>query len=157
MQSSLSPGNGVLLMYTKRLRKSTHTKRPFKSLGCCEGMCHMVLQRAHRKDHGLRSDARIMDHHPSDYGCSSEAGHGRLLSKGTVLARSAMWTYRNMPWVPTNTKRPSKPDPASSLGPPGTTQQRARAMHSCLHEKKPQNKENGRSRIAVSTDSQGQL
>ena len=88
VQTSPSPGNGVLLIYTKRLRKSTHTKRPFKSLGCCEGMCHMVLQRAHRKDHGLRSDARIMGHHPPDYGCPSEAGHGGLLSKGCCLSEA---------------------------------------------------------------------
>ena len=71
-------GHGGLLSKGCCLSEAGHvyTKRPFKSLGCCEGMCHMVLQRAHRKDHGLRSDARIMDHHPSDYGCSSEAGHG---------------------------------------------------------------------------------
>ena len=77
-----------VLMYTKRLLKSTYTKRPFKSLGCCEGMGHMVLQRAHRKDHGLRSDARIMGHHPPDYGCPSEAGHRGLLSKGCCLSEA---------------------------------------------------------------------
>ena len=77
-----------VLMYTKRLRKSTYTKRPFKSLGCCEGMGHMVLQRAHRKDHGLRSDARIMGHHPSDYGCSNEEENEGLLSRGCCLSKA---------------------------------------------------------------------
>ena len=48
----------------------------------------MVLQRSHRKDHGPRSDARIMGHHPPDYGILAlSQGHHKndhrgLLSKG---------------------------------------------------------------------------